>query len=530
MTSLVGTADLVRFIVRRDRIRIPAWFGLTALFAIGVLASVQGVYPTEAARLSFFQTTNGNPAQLMMIGPIFDASEAGIGAWRIRGQVALLLSLASLLLVVRHTRAEEESGRDELMRSTVVGRYAGLTAALLVAFAANLGAAVVMTLGFVAQGLAVGGSIALALSFAAAGCVAAALAALAAQLTASSRAAIGLATAGVGVCYAIRAIADAGDASWLRWLSPFGWTQEMRPFAGNHWWPLPLVAGLVALLVVVAYAVSARRDLGAGILPARLGPATAAPRLRSALALAWRLQRGVLIAWTVGGAAFGAAIGTTADTIAEQVDESQALGDLMAQMGGGGRPVDGFFGLIIYLVSQVVTIYAIQATLRMRAEELSARADTVLSGPVSRLRWAGGHLLVAAAGTVVVMTGLGFGMGLVYGLATGGVGGELPPLLAAAVVRAPSVLVLAAIAAALYGIAPRFAAPVAYAVLGLCFLLELAVAYGGASESLMWISPFAQTPALPSADFAVVPLLWFAVIAGGLVTAGMVGLRRRDLG
>ncbi|CAM3906565.1 ABC transporter permease [Kibdelosporangium persicum] len=530
MTTLTGTGGLVRLIVRRDRVRLPAWFGLAALFAIGVLASVQGTYPTEAARLEFLSTTNGNPAQLMMIGPIFDPSAAGIGAWRIRGQVALLLSLASLLLIVRHTRAEEESGRSELLGSTVVGRHAALAAALLVAFAANLGAAVLMTLGFAAQGLPIGGSLTLALSFAAAGCVAAALAALAAQLTASSRAAIGLAAAGVGVCYAIRAIADAGETSWLRWLSPFGWTQEMRPFAGDQWWPLALVAGLVALLVAAAYAISARRDLGAGILPARLGPATAAPRLRSALALAWRLHRGLLIAWAVAVTAFGAVLGTTADAITDQVDDSQALRDLMAQIGGGGRPVDSFFALIIYLLSQVVTIYAIQATLRLRAEELSTRADTVLSGPVSRLRWAGGHLFVAAAGTVIVLAGLGLGMGLIYGLATGDVGAELPRLLAAAVVRAPSILVLAAIAAALYGIAPRFAAPAAYAVLGLCFLLEFAVAYGGASESLMWISPFAQTPALPSAEFAVVPLLWFVVVVAGLVTAGMAGLRRRDLG
>ncbi|MCG8925645.1 ABC transporter permease [Lentzea sp. CC55] len=529
MTTLTGTGGLVRLIVRRDRVRIPAWFGLTALLAIGVLAAVQGAYPAEAARLEFFRTTNDNPAQLMMIGPIFDPSAAGIGAWRIRGQVALLLSLASLLLVIRHTRAEEESGRSELLGSTAIGRHAELAAALIVAIAANLGAALLMVVGFTVQGLPMDGSLVLALSFAAAGCVAAALAALTAQLTASSRAATGLAAGGVGVWYAIRAIGDANEISWLRWSSPFGWTQETRPFAGDRWWPLPLVAGLVVLLVAAACAISARRDLGAGILPARSGPATAAPWLRSPLALAWRLHRGVLIAWTVAVTAFGAVLGTTADTITDQVDDSQALRDLMAQMGGGGRPVDSFFALILYLLSQMVTIYAVQATLLLRAEELSARAETVLSGPVGRMRWMGGHLLVAAGGTVVVMAGLGLGMGLVYGLATGDVTAELPPLLAAAVVRAPAILVIAAIAAALYGVAPRFAAPVAYAVLGVCFLFEFAVAYGGADENLMRISPFAQTPALPGAEFAVVPLLWFAVVVAGLVTSGMAGFRRRDL-
>jgi ABC-2 type transport system permease protein len=74
---------------------------------------------------------------------------------------------------------------------------------------------------------------------------------------------------------------------------------------------LGLSLSLVIVLCVAAYALSARRDLGAGLLPARLGVASASPRLDSPLALAWRLHRGSLFTWTAGAVVFGILLGST---------------------------------------------------------------------------------------------------------------------------------------------------------------------------------------------------------------------------
>ncbi|GAA2655628.1 ABC transporter permease [Nonomuraea recticatena] len=530
MSTLTGTGGLIRLILRRDRVRIPAWFGLVAMLVIGVASSVSAAYPTEEARQAFLHTTNGDPTQLMMIGPIYDSSAGGLAAWRVRGQAALLIALASLLLVIRSTRAEEEAGRSELLGSTVVGRHAALTAALTVAFAANLVTALVVALGLMGQGLPPRGSLVMGLSVAAAGWVFAAVAGLAAQLTEGSRTAGGLAAAAMGILYAVRAGADVEENSWVSWLSPFGWTQHMRPFAGDHYWPLLPVIGLILLLVAGAYRMSVRRDLGAGILPPRLGPADAAPSLRTSLALAWRLQRGTLLAWAVAFTAFGAGLGGAARSAAEQLNASEALRDLIERMGGGGRPADGFFAFVIYLMSQVITLYAIQATLRLRAEEISGRADLILTGPVGRLRWAGGHLAIVAAGSGIVLAGLGVGMGLVHGLSTGDPGGEIARLVGASLTRLPSVLVLAAVSTLAYGLLPRLAAIIPYAALGLCLVLEFAVELLGADPAILQVSPFAQTPGLPVAAFTVTPLVLLAVVATGLTAVGLAGLRRRDLG
>ncbi|MFC3998923.1 ABC transporter permease [Nocardiopsis sediminis] len=526
MNALTGTPALIRLILRRDRIRLAGWFGIAALLVIGVAAAMPATLPGEAAREAFVRHTNTDPTQILAIGPVYGDSEGAVAAWRVRGQAALLVALAGILAVIRHTRADEEAGRRELLGATVLGRHAPLTAALAVVAGAGLACGAAIAAGLMALGRAPGGSIAMGLSVAAVGWAFAAVAAVAAQLSESSRGATGLAAGAMGAFYALRAAADISGVTWLAWLTPFGWTQQVRPFAGDHLWPVAFTAAMCVPIAGAAYLLSARRDLGSGLLPSRPGPAGAAPRLRTPIALAWRLHRGALLGWLVAFTLFGAGLGAVARSAADLVAASPALGALVD---GGGRPVDGYFAIIIYIISQVVCVYAIQAVLRLRSEETEGRADPILTGPVGRLRWAGGHLLIAALGSAAVLAGAGLGAGLAYGAASGDIGGELPTLLLGSLVRVPSVWVLAALAAALYGLAPRAAALGSYTALGLLFALEFAVELVGAPHAVLIVSPFAWTPAVPVAAPAAAPPVALSAVAAVLTASGLAGLRRRDL-
>ena len=194
---------------------------------------------------------------------------------------ALLVALFTSVLVVRHTRAEEDSGRLELMSAAVLGRYAPLAAALAVAVGASVVLGGVTAVALIATGLPVAGSVAFGLTWACAGTAFAAVAAVAAQLTDRARTATGSAVAVLGCAYLLRAIGDsAGGATWVSWLSPIGWAQQIRPYGGNRWVVAALPLTFAAVLVGVAVLLTDRRDLGAGLLPARPGAASAAPGLR----------------------------------------------------------------------------------------------------------------------------------------------------------------------------------------------------------------------------------------------------------
>ena len=107
--------------------------------------------------------------------------------------MAAFAAVLSLIIVVRHTREEEETGRQEMLSAAMVGRRAPLTSALLVALLANTGIALLTTLGLAKEGA--GGALAMGLGIGGVGMVFATMAAMVAQLTETARLAKGL-TAG----------------------------------------------------------------------------------------------------------------------------------------------------------------------------------------------------------------------------------------------------------------------------------------------------------------------------------------------
>lgn len=533
MNALVGTRALVRLALRRDRILVPVW--VLALSAVILLtaSALQQLYPTLVSRQELAIGVAGNPAVIALTGPPFDLSTiGGLTAWRIGGVIIVLIGLMSLLLVNRHTRAEEETGRLELLEAGVVGRYAGLTAGLLVSCGASLAIGLLVALGLIRQGLPATGSFAFGLGLAGAGWVFSAVAAVTAQLTEGARAANGIAATVLGASFLLRAVGDtAGDngLSWLSWISPIGWVQQVRSFSGERWWVFGLTAGLFVVLVATAYVLVGRRDFGAGVLPPRPGPAHAARWLSSPEALAWRLHRGLLLGWAVGFAVLGAAVGSIAAGVGDLLNTSPQLKEAFDRLGGQGGIVDAYLVSVISVMGLVASVYAVQATLRLRSEETSLRAEPVLSTAVGRVRWALSHVAIAALGTAALLVVGGAAAGLAHGARISDVGGQVPRLIGAALVQIPAAWVLAGIAVALFGLAPRLTV----AAWGALVVFLLIGQLGPILQLEAWImdiSPFTHVPKIPGGTLSAAPLVALVAVALALGVAGLVGFRRRDVG
>ncbi|HEU4426602.1 MAG TPA: ABC transporter permease [Pilimelia sp.] len=527
MNGVAGAGGLIRLILRRDRWLLPIWVVLLAVLPATYASATEGLYPTAEGRQEYYASIVANPSLLSTIGPVFGDSLGALTAWR-SGILLLFIGLVSLLTVIRHTRTEEDAGRRELLGATVVGRHAPLAAALAVTGAANLTLGLIMALALAGYGLPMAGSLAFGLSFAAAGLVFAAVGAVAAQLTQGAGAARGIAIAVLGAAYLLRAAGDAageaGGLSALSWLSPIGWVQRVRPYADEQWWLFVPVLGLAAALTALAAGLLARRDAGAGVLPARLGRPGAGPWLGSPLGLAWRLHRGLLLGWTAGFAVIGAVIGGAAESIDTMVEGSPQLGEMLARLGGATSLKDAYIAAGTGMLALAVSAYAIQATLRLRTEEVGLRAEPVLATSVGRLRWAASHLAFAAAGPAVVLTVFGVAVGLVSGPTA-----QLFRPVGGALAYLPAVWLLAAMAVALFGLLPRLAAAVAWAVLAGCVLLAFVGPLLQLDQWVLDASPFNHIPKLPGEAFTATPGLWLLAVTVVLAATGLAAFRRRDI-
>ncbi len=520
MTALAGTGTLTRLALRRDRLALPLW----ALVAGGLVAigpgSLGGLYDTAAARAELAASMTANGSMRSLYGPVFADSLGGLVAWRFGTFAAVLAAVASLVTVVRHTREEEETGRQELLSAGAVGRRAPLTAALLAALALNAAAALLVVAGLAGQGLA--GAVALGLAVGGTGMVFATAAALAAQLTESARLAKGLAGGALGLAFALRAAGDSGDASGdsvLTWLSPLGWAENIRAYGGERWWVPLLVAAVVLAQTALAYGLAARRDVGASFLATRPGPATG--QLGSAGALALRLQRGALLGWGLGFLLGGLVFGGMAEGAAELVGDNERTREIFARMGGQTALTDAFLATMVSLLGMLAGLYAVGAVLRAHTEETSGRAEPLLAGSLGRLRWAAGHLVPAFTGPALVLALGGLGLGLSYGR-------DLGPLLGAALAQLPAVWTLAAVAVLLWGAVPA-AAGAGWGAAGLCLALGWVGPALDLPRAVLDVSPYAHLPKLPGGDPAWLPPLLLTGLAAVLTAAGLVALRRRDL-
>ncbi|MEV7093246.1 ABC transporter permease [Amycolatopsis sp. NPDC051045] len=529
--ELAGTWHLTRLALRRDRVLLPIWIVLLSVVPASTVNTFTQFYPTVADRLALQAGANANPSYALLYGPPFDLTTAGgFIAWRMCGFLALLTGLMVVFTVTRHTRAEEDTGRAELLGSAVVGRYAALTASLLVAGGASVLTGLIQAVTMIGAGLPAAGSLAFGASEALVGLVFTAVAAVAVQLAEYSRTANGIGTAVVGAAFLLRGAGDSTvDARWLSWLSPIGWVQQVRAFAGERWWVLllPVAAALVA--GAAGYWLLPRRDVGVGILPPRPGPARAAASLRSPLALAWRLHRGPLLGWTIGTAVVGAVFGSIASGIGDLVGSSPQAQQIFERLGGSHALTQAFLAAMAGMFAMVASLYGVQAVLRMRGEETAIRLEPVLATSVGRLRWAGSHLVFAFFGTAALLLSGGVFMGLANGLRTGDVGGSLADTLAGMLVQLPAAWVVVALAVTIFGLLPAFSAA-AWAAGALALLLSLFGPILNLPQVVLDVSPFQHPPKLPGQEFTATPLGWLLAVAVVALVAGLVGWKRRDVG
>jgi len=520
---------LARRAFRDARIRTISFAYLFAAIAYIQPVSYRHAYPTLASRIAFAHSFADNKAIRLFYGEPFDLlTVGGYSAWRVGGTLAIFAAVWGLLAAVRALRTEEDTGRMELVLSAVIDRRSAYLAAL-VAIAAGV---VILWLadfaGSVLAGLPAGGSAYLALATASVVPVFVGVGAVASQLAPTRRIALELGGAVAALAFLLRVIADTSSGvAWLRWLTPLGWTEQLRPFTGAHPAVLLLPAAATVLLLVAAERIAAGRDIGTGLLPAR---DTADPNYRllsSPTAQALRSERASLIVWLLSIGAFAYIIGVIAKSVSS-AGISKGLQKEFEKLGSGSilTPI-GYLAFVFIFFILAVSLFACAQIGAARHEEADEQLETLLAQPVGRRGWLGGRLLLAACAALVLS--LASGLLAWAGAVSVGISLSLPKMLEAGANCLPVALLFLGIAALAYALVPRASAGIAYGLVTVAFLWQLFGSLLGAPKWLVDLTPFAHVGLVPVQAFrggAAAVMLGIGVVAA---VAAVEVFRRRDL-
>jgi ABC-2 type transport system permease protein len=520
---------LARRAFRDARVRTISFGCLFAIYAYIQPVGYRHAYPTLSSRLAFAHGFAGNDALRLFYGyPYSPLTVSGYSAWRVGGTLAILAAVFGVLAAVRALRSEEDTGRMELVLAGAVGRRTAYLSAM-----AAIGVGIVILwlaefAGFVAGSLSVGGSAYLALATVSVVPVFLGVGALTSQLAPTGRIALEIGSAVVGLSLLLRVIADTStSAGWLRWATPLGWAEELRPFTGPHPLVLLLPAGASALLLILAARIAAVRDIGTGVLPAR---DSAEPRLRllsSPTAQALRSERASLIVWTGSIAAFAFILGMVSTSISSS-GISKSVQQEMAKLGSGSiETPSGYLAFVFIFFILAVSLFACAQIGAARHEEADERLETLLSLPVSRRRWLGGRLILATCGAVILSVAAGL---LTWaGAVSQGVSISLPRMLEAGANCLPVALLFLGIAALAYAIVPRASAGVAYGLVTVTFLWQLTGSLLSAPKWLVNLTPFAHVGLVPAQPFRTAAAAIMLGIAVSSALAATWIFQRRDL-
>jgi ABC-2 type transport system permease protein len=512
-----------------SRIRTISFAYLFAAVAYIQPVGYRHAYPNVSQRISFAHSFGDNKAIRLFYGTPHDLlTVGGYTAWRVGGTLAIFAAVLGLLAAVRALRTEEDAGRTELVLAGAVRRRTSYLASLS-AIAAGI---VILWLaelaGSVLGGLPVGPSAYLALASASVVAVFVGVGAVASQLAPSRRLALELGGALAGVSFVLRVVADtAGSLGWLRWLTPLGWAEEMRPFTGARPWVLMLAIAATALLLLLAGAIAARRDVGSGLLPARDSAEARLALLSSPTAYAVRAQSIGLTVWVCGVGVFAFILGVVSKSITS-ADVSRSLDRQIAKLGAGSILTSkGYLGFTFIFFVFAVSLFACAQIGSARHEEAGQQLETQLALPVSRRSWLAGRLLLATAAAAAISLCAGFFSWA--GAASQGVHISLPRLLEAGFNCLPAGILFLGIAALAYALAPRASAGIAYGLAIVAFLWQLFGSLLGAPRWLIDLTPFRHVGLVPAQAFRPGAALVMVAIGALAAAAAIVAFERRDL-
>ena len=392
--ALAGWDTYLRVLLRRFRFQISAWLVPLWLLA-GVTAPSYGrFYPSLETRTVLIEQMRKSPGTRLLYGYVPWPGRLGqLLQWQTGTFLLVCTALMAIMLTCRVLRADEDEGLVEVLRATGVGRSVPFLVPVALVWAAvgalSAGAGGILT--WQAKNieeLTVSGAWALAGTVCVVGWAFSALAAVASQLgrqvgQARSLSMIVLALA-FGMRVAADQVAEGSSSNWLRWLSPLGWRDLVRPYSDDRFAVLAVCGVIAIALVIVAAALAAHREYLDSYLPDH-SASRRRWRLRGHMDLLTRLSRRGALGWALASTGLAALYGSVSGSVNDLLAPDSPTASYVGKMASGSA-VEQFMSLLTVVTVLLVAVAAVRRMNRLAGLEHAGLVEVELATGVSRSR------------------------------------------------------------------------------------------------------------------------------------------------
>jgi len=526
-----NTSKLSKLYLKREWKSAVIWIVIIITLSLFVARVFTNLYSTDQERIGMAETMQ-NPAMVAMVGPVY-ATGDGYTNGVMYGQMMLLFSamaiaVMNIFLVIKHTRKDEEAGRNELIRSLPTGRLSNLMGTMIVCIIVNVTLALTTGIGLALmniESMTLGGSLLYGASLGVVGMCFGAIAALFAQISSTSRGAIAYSFIFLVIDYIVRAIGDI-SGNFLSYLTPLGLIFKSEPYARNYWWPILLLLGIGVAVSLLAFYLNSKRDLGAGLIAAKVGRKEASKFLQSTMGLQLKLLKNLLISWIIAIFVLGVSYGSIFGDIENFLSGSELMQQIFLN-NDKFTFAEQFMTTLMVISVILVTIPTLIIILKIRDEEQSGRIENIYSKKVSRNKILANHLFISVLGSIF------FIKTFVLGLWIASSSSMSEPIsfwtfLSAGISYLPAIWVMIGIAALVIAYIPKMTKLV-WSFLALCFFVVYIGKILQLPDWLIEATPFGSIPKIPIEDFNIVPLIILTIISIIMFVFSFVGYRKRDL-
>lgn len=409
--TLAGWGAYLRILLRRFRFQIVAWLVPLWLLVSVTAPSYESVYPSLATRTVLIEQMRKSPGTRLLYGYVPLPGRLGqLLQWETGTFLLVCTALMAILLTCRVLRADEDEGLVEVLRATGAGRSVpflvpvALVWVVVGALSAGVGGLLTWQTGSIEE-LTVSGAWALAGTICVTGWAFSAIAAVACQLGRQVGQARGLSMLVLALAFAMRVsadqISDGTDSDWLRWLTPLGWRDLVRPYTDDRFAVLLACCAIAIAVMLSAAVLAARREYLDGYLPDR-SSSRRRWRVRGHMDLLGRLSWRSLVGWALASTALALLYGSVSGSIKDLLAPGSPTASWVGKM-AVGSPVEQFMSLMTVVTTLLVAVAAVRRVNGLAGLERAGLVEVELAAGVSRGRVLLSQVLCALIESIVLL-------------------------------------------------------------------------------------------------------------------------------